>query len=153
MESVIVISYWILTVCRNCAVAITESSQSHKVYPIITLVFLWKMLSANLSEGIQLEHACCVTKSCLTIYDPMDCSPPGSSVHEIFQARILEQVAISSSGGLPNPGIQPMSPASPALAGGFFTTEPPGKHLYNYILESNVCLGDVYRNILQQMIW
>ena len=31
------------------------------------------------------------------------------------------------SGDLPNPGIKPMFPASPALAGGFFTTEPPGK--------------------------
>ena len=34
---------------------------------------------------------------CLTLCDPMDCSPTGSSVHEIFQARILERVAISSS--------------------------------------------------------
>ena len=41
--------------------------------------------------------------------------------------RILEQVAISSSGDLPDPEIEPESPASPALAGGFFTTEPPGK--------------------------
>ena len=45
----------------------------------------------------------------------------------IFQARILEQVAISSSGDLPDPEIEPESPASPALAGGFFTTEPPGR--------------------------
>ena len=38
-----------------------------------------------------------VTQSCLTLCDPMDCSPPGSSVHGIFQARILEWVAISFS--------------------------------------------------------
>ena len=38
-------------------------------------------------------------QSCLTIYEPMDCSPPGSSVHGTFQARILEWVAISSSRG------------------------------------------------------
>ena len=36
-----------------------------------------------------------VTQSCLTLYDPMDCSLPGSSVHGILQARILEWVAIS----------------------------------------------------------
>ena len=36
-----------------------------------------------------------VTRLCLTLCDPMDCSPPGSSVHEILQARILEWVAIS----------------------------------------------------------
>ena len=33
------------------------------------------------------------------------------------------------AGDLPDPGIEPMSPSSPALAGGFFTTEPPGKPL------------------------
>ena len=38
-------------------------------------------------------------QSCLTLCDPMDCSPPGSSVDEILQARILEWVAISSSRG------------------------------------------------------
>ena len=36
-----------------------------------------------------------VTQSCLAFYDPMDCSPPGSSVHEILQTRILEWAAIS----------------------------------------------------------
>ena len=56
----------------------------------------------------------------------MDCSPPGSSVRGISQARILEWVAISFSGDLPTPGIKPVSPA---LAGGFFTAEPPGKPL------------------------
>ena len=40
-----------------------------------------------------------VTQSCLNLYDPMDCSPPGSSVHGIFQARILEWVAMSFSRG------------------------------------------------------
>ena len=38
-----------------------------------------------------------VTQSCPTLWDSMDCSPPGSSVHGIFQARILEWVAISYS--------------------------------------------------------
>ena len=41
----------------------------------------------------------------------MDCSPPGSSIHGISQARILEWVAISSLGRLPDPGIEPKSPA------------------------------------------
>ena len=40
----------------------------------------------------------------------MDCSPPGSSVREILQARILEQVAIPSPGDLSDPGIEPGSP-------------------------------------------
>ena len=38
-------------------------------------------------------------QSCPTLYDPMDCSPPGSSVHEIIQARILEHIAMPSSKG------------------------------------------------------
>ena len=38
-------------------------------------------------------------QSCLTLCDPMDCSPPGSSVHGIFQARILEWVAVSYARG------------------------------------------------------
>ena len=40
----------------------------------------------------------------------MDCSPPGSSVHGILQARVLEWVAIPFSGDLPDPGIEPSSP-------------------------------------------
>ena len=48
-----------------------------------------------------LTSLCCccysVTQSCLTLCDPMDCSPPGSSVHGISQARILGWVALSSS--------------------------------------------------------
>ena len=66
-------------------------------------------------------------QSCPTLCNPMDCSPPGSSTRGISQARILEWVAISSSRDLPNPGIEPRSPASSALKGEFFTTEPPGK--------------------------
>ena len=39
-----------------------------------------------------------VAQSCLTLSDPMDCSPPGSFVHGIFQARVLEWVAVAFSG-------------------------------------------------------
>ena len=59
---------------------------------------------------------------CLTLCGPMDYSLPGSSVHGIFQARILEWLSFPSLGDLPNPGIEPMSLEPPALARGFFTT-------------------------------
>ena len=62
-----------------------------------------------------------VAQSCLILWDPMDCNSPGSSVHGILQARILEWVVMPSSRDLPNPGIKPMSFISAALAGGFFT--------------------------------
>ena len=60
---------------------------------------------------------------CLTLCGHMDCSLPGSSVHGISQARILEWVAISSSRGSSPPKDQThLSCSSPALAVGFFTT-------------------------------
>ena len=62
---------------------------------------------------------CLVAQLCLTFCDAMDCSPPGSSVHGVLQAKMLEQVAIAPPGDLPNPGIEPISFVSPALAGKF----------------------------------
>ena len=56
---------------------------------------------------------------CLTLCDPTDCSPPGSSIHRNLQARLLQCPPL---GGLPDPGIEPTSVMSPALAGEFFTT-------------------------------
>ena len=50
-----------------------------------------------------LRWRCLVTKSCPILYDCIDCSPPGSSVHGISQARVLECVAISSSRGSSQP--------------------------------------------------
>ena len=58
----------------------------------------------------------------LTLCNPMDL--PGSSVHGILQARILEWVAFPSSGDLPNPGIEP---SSPALQADSLPSEPPEK--------------------------
>jgi len=52
----------------------------------------------------------------------MDCSLPGSSIHGVSHARILEWVAFPSPGALPNPGNKPASLVPPALAGGFYTT-------------------------------
>ena len=65
---------------------------------------------------------CLVAQSRPTLCDPMDCSPPGSSVHWILQARVLEWVAVPSSRGSSQPGIELAFPVSPTLAGGFFTT-------------------------------
>ena len=64
---------------------------------------------------------------CLTLGNPMDHSQPGSSVHGILQARILEWLTIPPPEDLPDPGIKPVSLVSPVLPGRFFTTAPPGK--------------------------
>ena len=55
------------------------------------------------------------SQSCPTLCNSIDCHLPGSSVHGTLQARILEWVAIFSSGDLPDPGTELMSPASPTL--------------------------------------
>jgi len=73
----------------------------------------------------------------------MDCSPPGSSVHGIFQARILGRLPFPSPGDLPDPEIEPASPATPALAGGFFTTEPPGEPI-SLLTFPEGCSGSYY---------
>ena len=57
---------------------------------------------------------------CLTLCDPVDCSPLGSSVHGILQARILEWVPPPRH--LPGPGVESKSLISPALAGSFHAT-------------------------------
>ena len=59
----------------------------------------------------------------------LDYSPPGSSVHQIFQARILEWVAMPSSRDLPNPEIKPASPVAPALQADSLPTETPEEAL------------------------
>ena len=66
-----------------------------------------------------------VAQSYPTLYDPLDYSPPGSSVHGILQARILERVTMPSSGDPPDLGIASL--VSPALAGEFFTTSATWK--------------------------
>ena len=67
---------------------------------------------------------CLVTQSCPILCNPMDCSPPGSSVHGILQARILEWIVIPFSRGSSQPKDQTWVFCT---AGGFFTTELSGK--------------------------
>ena len=83
---------------------------------------------AKMKTQLKAVSCCCclITKLCLSLCDPIDCSPQGSSVHRISQARILEWVELlfPSLGDLSNPGIKPLSLA---LTGSFFIAEPPGK--------------------------
>ena len=62
-----------------------------------------------------------VTKSCPALYDPMDCSPSGSSVHGISQQEYWSGLPCLPPGDLPDPGIGPTSLMSLSLAGVFFT--------------------------------
>ena len=98
---------------------------------------IWSLPSQN---GLPLHHlpqcvcvhACarvCVQslQSCPSLCHPKDCSLPGSSVYGIFQARILEWVAMPSSRGSSQPGMEPASPLLPALQVNSLPTGPPGK--------------------------
>ena len=57
-----------------------------------------------------MHAACLVAQSCLTLFDPMDCNSPASSVHGILQARLPSGLPFPSPGDLPNPGIESRSP-------------------------------------------
>jgi len=63
----------------------------------------WRM-PCDKGLHVIIVHVC--SQLCLTLCDPMDCSPPGSSVHGILQARILEWVTISYSRGSSQPRDQ-----------------------------------------------
>ena len=85
----------------------------------------------------------------------MDCSLPGSSVHGILQARILEWVAFPSQGDLSDPRIEPTSLMSPALADGFFITsetlEAPSWGIHIQILI--VLAKTITERVQQGKVW
>ena len=81
-----------------------------------------------------LNELCSVTQARPTLWDPMDHSLPGTSVHGIFQARILKWVAISFSWGSSWPRNQTCISCISCIAGRFFTPEPPGKLLNELML-------------------
>ena len=84
---------------------------------------------------LQIESESEVAQSCPTLCDPVDCSLPGSSVHGILQIRIRSGLPFPSPGDLPDPGIEPRSPALQTDA---LPSEPPRKpicrlHIWKFI--------------------
>ena len=75
----------------------------------------------------------------------MDCNPPGSYLHGIFLARTLQWLPFPALEDLLDPGVEPASLASAALARGLFSTAPPGKRpilpfrLLQNIQKSSLC--------------
>ena len=66
-------------------------------------------------------------QSCLTLCDPMDYSPPASSVMGFYRQEYWSGLSFSPPEDLPDPGIETASHTFPALAHRFFSTELPGK--------------------------
>ena len=90
----------------------------------------YRTKKGNWAESQLLTAAAKSLQSRPTLCDPIDGSPPGSPVPGILQAR--SGLPRPSPGDLPHPGIKPRSPA---LAGRFFTTEPPGEpHIHDIYL-------------------
>ena len=91
---------------------------------------------------------CLVAQMCLTLCDPMDCSPPSSSVHEDSPARILQWVAMPSSRG----SSQPRDHTQVShITHGFFTIEPPGKPAVRLTCK-NVCLIIFVKSVIKNVI-
>ena len=91
-----------------------------------------------------------VTQSCLTLYDPMDCSPPGSPVHGILQARILEEIAIPFSRRSSQPRDQIWISC---VAGRFFTVWNTGEVRMVYLFTGNIQISDNSPKWLKAYNW
>ena len=97
--------------CHNCSLSLSLSLP-------LSEFFLW--LKFSFSPHVQVTSL----QLCPTLWDPMDCCPPGSSVHGILQARILEWFVMPfSTGSSPPRDGTHLS----CISCGFFTTEPPGE--------------------------
>ena len=94
----------LLLLLLQVASVVSDSVRPHRRQPT-RLPRLWDSPGKNTGVGCHFLLQCMkvksqseVTQSCLTLSDPMDCSLPGSSIHGIFQARVLEWGAIAFSG-------------------------------------------------------
>ena len=107
-EVPVLFNKWFKHECCCCQVAsvVSDSVRPHKREPT-RFPRPWDPPGKNAGVGCRFLLQCMkvksqseVTQSCLTLSDPMDCSPPGSSIHGIFQARVLEWGAIAFSASM-----------------------------------------------------
>ena len=121
--------------------------QPHRQQPT-RLPSAWDSPGKNTGVGCHFLLQCMkvkseseVAQSCLTLSDPTDCSPPGSSIHGIFQARVLEWGAMPSSMWYSQLGTRSTTSATPALTGSFFTNSTTWEvlrhKLWQYFLRFN----------------
>ena len=90
-----------------------------------------KFYEENKTEiWVQIEVSfvvCLFTQSCPTLCDPLDCSPPGSSVHRIFQQEYWSGLPFPAPKDLLNPRTEPLSLESPELQADYLPTKATGK--------------------------
>ena len=112
-------TYICVCLCVCVCVCVCVKKERRYSYPgMICKILDWPQSSC------QFFHVLRCAQVCLTLCDPVNCSPPGSSVHGSLQARVLEWAATPSSRGSSPPRDQTQVSH---IAGSFFTPEPPGK--------------------------
>ena len=109
---------WLIRIFRILFISVAKASEIGSTTVIILLLFRTFYHPVQFFFLGKQEKQVLVTQSCLTLCDPMDCNPPGSSAHGILQGRTLEWVALPSSGG--SSQLRDQTWVS-CIAGGFFT--------------------------------
>ena len=120
--------------CCCCCVTsvVSDSVRPHRRQPT-RLPHPWDSPGKNTGVGCHFLLQCRkvkseseVVQSCLTLSDPMDCSPPGSSIHGIFQARVLEwdAIAFSQVYAQETPNLPPLKPVPPTAAHALLAVPP-----------------------------
>ena len=117
-----------------------ENSSKNKV---CTCVFSFTLLSSP-STIMIMKMKVLGARSCSTLYDPMDCSPAGSSVHGVLQARILGWVATSFSRGSSQPRDWTIKPGSLILQSGSLPSEPLWKPCLNHDYNIYIAYVNIY---------
>ena len=118
----------------SCILAIVESAA---VKIGVHVSFQIRVFSRYiLRSGVAASRVCACAQSCLTLCTPWTvCSLPGSSAHgEFFRQEYWSGVPFPTPGDLFDSGVEPMSLASPALAGGFFTTSATWEALLDHMV-------------------
>ena len=103
---------------------------------------------SNLKKNV--IEVCMCAQSCPTLWDPTDCSNQAPLCIEFSRQKYWSELPLPSPGDLLYSRIEPVSPA---LAGRFFTTAPPGKPLLNYSCFTMLCYFLLYRNLKQLCIY
>ena len=111
-------------ICRFCISSLQRKAHTHIVKRIITSGQLSQLASATAAKALQ---------SCPTLSDPMDGSPPSSSVHGIFQARVLEWGAIAFSAQLVQTHVKQEIKKSFFMVLQFLSLDKKQKYLFTYM--------------------
>ena len=115
---------------KNVFCHLTHSRRSFSVFIVFLHSYPESFFLFNMCVWKKKMCVCTQWLNHVWLCNAIGCSPPGSSVHGISQTRILEWLAISSSRGSPWPRDWTHVPC---IAGGFFTTEPPGNAFFPII--------------------